>query len=228
MNLSFYRNGECNFTEDISKNVYSGQTVTYHAIQFAYYMGFNPIYLVGVDFHYIKPKTIIESGKTWHSTGDDPNHFNKNYFGAGKTFHDPQLDRVKKNYEFANQFLQNKNIKIYDATIGGKLDVFPKIEYQSLFKKNKILKILITGGAGYIGSVLSHLLIKLKHEIIIIDNLSAKNKNSLPQKAKFYKSDFSNIKLLNQIYLKHKFDTVIHLSCIYRCWKIFIIFRRLL
>ena len=135
MNLSFYRNGECNFTEDISKNVYSGQTVTYHAIQFAYYMGFNPIYLVGVDFHYIKPKTIIESGKTWHSTGDDPNHFNKNYFGVGKTFHDPQLDRVKKNYQFANQFLQNKNIKIYDATIGGKLDVFPKIKYQSLFKK---------------------------------------------------------------------------------------------
>jgi hypothetical protein len=135
MDLSFYRNGKCRFTEDITKNLYSGQTVTYHAIQFAYYMGFNPIYLVGVDFNYIKPKTIIENGKTWHSTGDDPNHFNKNYFGAGKTFHDPQLDKVKKNYEFANQFLQNKNIKIYDATIDGKLDVFPKIKYQSLFKK---------------------------------------------------------------------------------------------
>ena len=74
------------------------------------------------------------------------------------------------------------------------------------------MKILVTGGAGYIGSVLSHLLITLKHEVIIIDNLSATNDNILPKNSTFYKSDFSNIKLLNKVYVKYKFDTVIHLA----------------
>jgi|TARA_B100001093_G_scaffold10343_1_gene9670 hypothetical protein len=134
MDLTFYRTGNCNFSNDITDRVFSGQSVTYHAIQFAYYMGFNPIYLVGVDFSYIKPKTIIQSGVTWLSTGDDPNHFDKNYFGKGKTFHDPQLDKVKKNYELAHNFLKDKNKKIYNATIGSKLKVFPKVDYKKLFK----------------------------------------------------------------------------------------------
>ena len=48
--------------------------------------------------------------------------------------------------------------------------------------------ILITGGAGYIGSQISHDLEKLGFKVFIIDNLSTGNKFLLPKNSKFYKN----------------------------------------
>ena len=73
-------------------------------------------------------------------------------------------------------------------------------------------KILITGGAGYIGSKLAYDLIDLKKDIIIIDNLSTGSIKLLPKKAKFYKVDLNNIPKLNQIFNNNDIETIFHMA----------------
>ena len=51
------------------------------------------------------------------------------------------------------------------------------------------MNILITGGAGYIGSVVANYFIDLKHQVTIIDNLSRGYEFLIPKKAIFLKSD---------------------------------------
>jgi UDP-glucose 4-epimerase len=73
-------------------------------------------------------------------------------------------------------------------------------------------KILITGGAGYIGSHISELLLKKKKKVFIIDNLSTGFKKLINKKAKFYKADILNIKSIKKIIIDNKIDAVIHLA----------------
>lgn len=56
---------------------------------------------------------------------------------------------------------------------------------------NKKVKVLITGGAGFIGSKLSKRLIQLNYEVIIIDNLSTGIKKNIPKESRFIKGDLS-------------------------------------
>tara|TARA_B100000029_G_scaffold257237_1_gene254046 strand:- start:609 stop:1589 length:981 start_codon:yes stop_codon:yes gene_type:complete len=74
------------------------------------------------------------------------------------------------------------------------------------------MNILITGGAGYIGSNVAYNLIGKGHKTFIIDNLSTGNKRIIPKKAKFVKSDISNKQKLKKILKFNKFDAVMHFS----------------
>tara|TARA_B100000780_G_C21072997_1_gene431861 strand:- start:149 stop:1135 length:987 start_codon:yes stop_codon:yes gene_type:complete len=75
-----------------------------------------------------------------------------------------------------------------------------------------IKNILITGGAGYIGSHVAEILIKKKNKIFIVDNLSTGFKQLVNTKAKFYKADILNTKKIKKIIIKNKIDSVIHLA----------------
>ena len=72
-------------------------------------------------------------------------------------------------------------------------------------------KILVTGGAGFIGSHLVDRLIKEKYQVIVIDNLSSGRPENLNKKAKFYKIDILSPKI-NKLFEKEKPDVVIHLA----------------
>ena len=71
--------------------------------------------------------------------------------------------------------------------------------------------VLITGGAGFIGSNLSKYLLKKKHKIFVIDNLSVGKKSNLSKKVKFIKNDILNI---DKIKFKQKIDVIIHLAAL--------------
>jgi len=75
-----------------------------------------------------------------------------------------------------------------------------------------IKNILITGGAGYIGSHITEVLLKKKKKIFLIDNLSTGYRKLINKKAKFYKIDIQDTKKLNKIIIKNKIDSVIHLA----------------
>lgn len=70
-------------------------------------------------------------------------------------------------------------------------------------------KILITGGAGFIGSHLVDAFIKNGYQVVVVDNLSTGNKKNLNSKAKFYKLDIAD-KKLEDIFKKEKPDYVSH------------------
>ena len=77
-----------------------------------------------------------------------------------------------------------------------------------------IKNVLITGGAGYIGSHISEILVKNKKKIIVIDNLSTGYKKLVNKKAKFFKENIQNTKKINQIILRNKIDSIIHLAAV--------------
>lgn len=121
------------FSADCSERIYDGQTVTYVNLQLAYYMGFSEVYLIGVDFSYVIPESAIVDGCNITSTEDDPNHFHKDYFGKGRSWHDPVLHRVVRNYQFADLVFKWDGRQVFNATKGGKLEAFERVDYDTLF-----------------------------------------------------------------------------------------------
>jgi len=72
--------------------------------------------------------------------------------------------------------------------------------------------ILITGGAGYLGSVVSELLEKKGHKIIVIDDLSEGKRNAVSSSSVFYQSNFGDINTLENVFEKHQIDFVFHFA----------------
>lgn len=72
------------------------------------------------------------------------------------------------------------------------------------------MKILVTGGAGFIGSNIVDAYIEQGHEVIVVDNLSSGFKGNLNPKAKFYKIDICDEKAIKQIFEKEKPEIVSH------------------
>ena len=75
-----------------------------------------------------------------------------------------------------------------------------------------IKNILITGGAGYIGSHIVEILAKSKKKIFIVDNLSTGYRKLINKKATFFRTDINNRKKISSIILNNKIDSIIHLA----------------
>lgn len=100
------------FSEDCAKTIKDGFTVTYSAIQLAIYMGFKEIYLLGCDT----------------STGG---HFDK------KIGHNTEVKAVwyfAMAYEVAKEYAEKKSVRIYNATRGGMLETFPRVDLNEVLK----------------------------------------------------------------------------------------------
>jgi hypothetical protein len=138
MNRSFYEEKSeffefPQFSPNVALRAFCGQSVTMISLQFAYFMGFKEVYLIGMDFSYTIPKEDSIKGNKITSAGDDVNHFHKDYFGKGKVWHDPKLHNVLKYYKLAKTVYENDDRVIINASTGGKLEVFPRKDYLTLF-----------------------------------------------------------------------------------------------
>lgn len=133
------------FSTDIDDHIVQPYTVTITMLQIAIYMGFSEIYLIGCDTDYTVPKDTVkegvkangEAGLALTSTHDnDPNHFDPRYFGAGRKWHDPQTDMMIEHHRYARTVGELLGVEIYNATVGGKLEVYPRRDFDSLFDGN--------------------------------------------------------------------------------------------
>lgn len=106
------------FSHDFARKSYHGFSVTYNAIQLAVYMGFKEIYLIGVDFSYADSKKDEKYG-----------HFYK----EDKLTAIGHVKQVTLAYKAAKMYADTHDIKIYNATRGGKLEVFPRVNFDDLF-----------------------------------------------------------------------------------------------
>ena len=121
---------EPKFATDIRGRVWEGATVTNVCLQLAYYLGFAEAILIGVDHSFATKGT---PNTTVQSQGDDPNHFSAAYFGKGFRWQLPDLETSEVAYAMARKAYEADGRKVLDATIGGKLDIFEKVDYESLF-----------------------------------------------------------------------------------------------
>ncbi len=118
------------FALDARGRLWESATVTYVALQLAYHMGFGQVILIGVDHNFASKG---QANKEVVSQGDDPNHFSTAYFGKGFRWQLPDLDMSEVGYCLAREAYARDGREVLDATVGGKLTVFPKIDYNSLF-----------------------------------------------------------------------------------------------
>ena len=121
------------FSKRADVGLEEGATVTYVAMQLAYYMGFSEVVLIGVDHHFVTQGT---PHKTVVSDGDDPNHFDPSYFGKGLKWQLPDLVGSEKSYRVAKQVFEESGRRIIDATVNGRCQVFMKQDYRLVFKES--------------------------------------------------------------------------------------------
>lgn len=121
------------FGETIEQPIYEGCTVTFIALQLAYYMGFRRVFLVGCDHNFQQKGNPHE---TQVMEGDDVNHFDPDYF-KGQKWDLADLKGSEVSYTLADYAYQRTGRKIYDATVEGKLQIFPKISFDEALKMAK-------------------------------------------------------------------------------------------
>ena len=115
------------FSNNLSKVVYSGQTVTYSMIQFAAYMGFKEIYLIGVDCNYSSGNSVI--------TQDS--YFDPRLFNSKRSYAAPEVDTNLLAYARAREVCDEQGVKIYNATRGGKLEIFERADLDKVLQTAK-------------------------------------------------------------------------------------------
>ena len=109
------------FSEDCYNTVYDGFTITYSIMQLAVYMGFDELYLLGADCNYLgKQQHFIETG---HIISQKD---------AAKS-----PDKIFASYLEAKRYTEGHGIKIFNATRGGCLEIFQRVELEDVLANNR-------------------------------------------------------------------------------------------
>lgn len=114
------------FSDDVTKQVVEGLTITYSCMQLAAYMGFSEIYLLGVDHNY-----SIEIDSDGNIIKNDESV--KNYFDEAKvSINDinlPKVVEMTRAYLSAERYSRDHGFRIFNATRGGKLEMFERVNF---------------------------------------------------------------------------------------------------
>ncbi|MFC4701015.1 6-hydroxymethylpterin diphosphokinase MptE-like protein [Glaciecola siphonariae] len=119
------------FCKDLNLGCEEGWTVTYAALQVAYYLGFRKVIIVGMDHRFTYTGKPNESAIM---KGDDINHFAPSYFGGGQEWDNPDLLNSEESYRIARQVFEADGRIIIDATVDGACDIFEKLDLASALK----------------------------------------------------------------------------------------------
>ena len=73
-------------------------------------------------------------------------------------------------------------------------------------------RVLVTGGAGFIGSHVAEELVKQNHRVVVLDDLSGGFVDNVIEGAEFVQGSINNVELVNRLFAEKKFDYVFHLA----------------
>lgn len=125
-NIAFFHSANIDrFARDCSFSLFEGYTVTFVALQLAFHMGFRDVALIGCDHEFSKkgPANMLVNADS-----NDRDHFHNRYFPEGEMWQLPDLDRSELYYKYAGNVYEAFNRKIVNATAGGKLEVFDRVD----------------------------------------------------------------------------------------------------
>ena len=118
------------FHPDVSEGFFEGYTVTFAALQLAFFMGFSKVAIVGMDHRYSYTGLPNEP----HALqGPDQNHFDPSYF-SGHTWDNPDLANSERFYAIARSAYEADRRSILDCTVGGACQVFKKARLEDELK----------------------------------------------------------------------------------------------
>lgn len=143
MNSAYYTQEDLypQFSRDFASIVHLGSTVTYIMLQFAYHLGLEEVYIIGLDHNYGKLPELFEPGKievtkeNYHLVKEC--HYDKNYYKIGDVLGVPNVRLQELAYSEAKKKYEEKNRKIYNASSKSQLKIFDFVTMESLFKEEK-------------------------------------------------------------------------------------------
>jgi hypothetical protein len=124
------------FSDDAEAGFHWGSTVTYTMMQMAFYTGVREVFLMGVDFSFVIPArcdTPTGKFKVYICEGEC-NHFHPEYRKPGERWHQPNLAYQEKSYLAARSYAEAKGVRILNATRGGRLEIFPRVDLDAVVK----------------------------------------------------------------------------------------------
>lgn len=127
------------FSRDFASLVHLGSSVTYIMIQFAYHLGCNPVYVIGLDHSYGELAKRFPVGKV-KITEENIDlvrglHFSDKYYKVGDQIGVPDVPRQEQAYTLARKEFEAVGRNIYNAGLDSKLDLLEKVDFESIFNK---------------------------------------------------------------------------------------------
>lgn len=116
------------FSDDAETGLHWGSTATYTMMQMAFYTGVREVILLGIDYSFVIPeKCDAPTGKfKVYICEGERNHFHPDYRKPGERWHQPNLAYQEKSFLAARYYAEEKERRIFNATRGGKLEIFPR------------------------------------------------------------------------------------------------------
>ncbi len=117
------------FSDDITKQIFMKGSVTYANFQIAMYMGYKKIYLLGMDNTYAY--VMRSDGKTVKNGNVQNSHFYKDDRPASIYSEKEAMDNC---FMAAKKYADTHGVQIMNATRGGALEIFPRVDFDDFFK----------------------------------------------------------------------------------------------
>ena len=118
------------FSDDIAKGIYNSSTGMYTAAQIAAYMGFAEIYFIGVDHHF---RTSVNNKGEVVVDNSVKDYFTDKYNEDKDKLFIPNTEKSTLTYVAMKDHCDRRGIRVFNATRGGKLEVFPRVDFDTLF-----------------------------------------------------------------------------------------------
>ncbi|CAN7650851.1 DUF115 domain-containing protein [Pararhizobium sp. LjRoot255] len=122
------------FVGDITLPMRVGGTVTYSALQLAYYMGFETVIIIGMDHRFSQQG--VPSTSEVRKQEIDKDHMHPNYFPKGVKWELPDLVRSEMAYAQARAAYEKAGRRIIDATVDGACTIFEKATLENALRND--------------------------------------------------------------------------------------------